>query len=307
MNLDGLFVAGGIVAFFALMVFATTPGAPSKWFDRVLRLVFSYRDIYKPEGLYLRRFFVTPRSWLGYDQVRGRSRWPRLLGWVPRKYRKIFIHHILLSDDRVPHDHPWDFTTLILAGCYVERIGRRSHFARTGTAGSRFHNAAGHIHYLEIVDPVWSLVFAGESRRVWGFWTHDGWQDWRTYLGGPCAPTEPEDQIDPKRYPNAEAIDRKIQQHFYGVEADRRGWARRITAEEASLQKLVSLGLIVPVEEPIPEPVDTDDEPTTKIEIAAVLDDGMFKAVKDETAQPMVRTKSGWVPLFPTDTTKKES
>ncbi len=216
MSLDGLIVAFGIVAFFALVVLFTTPGLVSRIFDAVLRLFFSYRDIRKPDGrLYLRRFYITPRSWLGYDWKRGRSRWPRVLGWVPVTYRKIFVHHILLSDERTPHDHPWDFTTRILAGMYVEHIGTQGQRARCGSFGSVLRNHAGHVHALEIIRPVWSLVCAGESRRVWGFWSHSDelgpqWTDWRTFLKCDGAPTEPEDEIDPDLFPEAAVADHRF-------------------------------------------------------------------------------------------------
>ncbi len=170
----------------------------------LLGLVFKSRTIYKPDGrLYLRRFFITPRSWL------GPGNWPRALSFVPVRFRKIFLHRIRLSDDRTPHDHPWRFTSIILAGKYIEHttlnvdsvpVVKRK---RAGM-GRVLRNKATHIHRLEIVRPVWSLVFAGPSYREWGFWT-DGesgergrmeWVDWRTFLGCQDEPTPPEDAFE---------------------------------------------------------------------------------------------------------------
>ncbi len=175
--------------------------------DWLLRKLFTYRDIKKPDGsLYLRRFYITPHKWLGFDS-RGRSRWPKVLGFVPTGLRKIFIHRILQSDERTPHDHPWAFTSVILAGEYYEHVteyeGRQK--CTTGVIakfGSVLRRKANHIHRLEIVRPVWSLVFAGPSVRDWGFWLFERdqngkpeWVDWRAFLNLPYdVKTEPEDQ-----------------------------------------------------------------------------------------------------------------
>jgi hypothetical protein len=36
-------------------------------------------------------------------------------------------------------------------------------------------------HWVEIIDPVWTLVFRFRRRREWGFVTERGWVDWMTY------------------------------------------------------------------------------------------------------------------------------
>lgn len=205
---DGILVAGGITAFVALVALYLTPGAGSRLFDRVLRACFEYRDIMKnvdgSAELYLRRFFITPRKWLGGEHG---SKWPRVLGWVPERFRKIFVHHILLSDDRTPHDHPWDFTSILLGGMYVEHIGTEDKARRLASFGSVLRNRATHIHRLEIVRPVWSLVFAGPSYRLWGFWPTypDGtrWVSWRSFLGCYHEASAPEDEIDNRRFNEA--------------------------------------------------------------------------------------------------------
>ncbi len=165
------------------------------WF---LCLIFSSRTVYKADGrLYLRRWFITPRRWL------GPGNWPKLLSWVPPHRRKLFLHMIRLSDARTMHDHPWPFTSLILAGKYIEYtlIQGRGITKKDAPAGTVLRNRAEHTHRLEIVKPVWSLVFAGETYREWGFWVDDiaehpgfyHWVDWRTFLGCPNEPTPPED------------------------------------------------------------------------------------------------------------------
>lgn len=143
-------------------------------------------------GLYLRRYYLTPKSWA----------------------RKIFLHHIVRSDtDSASHDHQWFFASFILCGYYVEhvytpnapcgRCGDADCWAdryklRHAAAGTLLRNKANHAHWVEIVRPVWSLVFIGKKTKTWGFWVlnkdtgRDTWVRWDEYLGV----SEPFDPID---------------------------------------------------------------------------------------------------------------
>jgi hypothetical protein len=182
------------------------PGTPGSWVGQDG----------KTYGLYLRRYFLTPRRWLSEpcrpDGTGGS--WPRILRWVPPKWRRqMFLHNIRLSDERTPHDHPWGFISLILWGAYREFIfpnpGRhRGARERLAFMGRILRNKATHTHYVKIIRPVWSLVVAEHASREWGFWQFDPssdeygapcfgrkWVDWRTYLKCPDAPTEPEDRF----------------------------------------------------------------------------------------------------------------
>lgn len=152
---------------------------------------FRTREIHKPEGLYLRRFYLSPR-------------W----SWVPFM---IFLHNIRLDDDRNMHDHPWDFWSFILLGCYREWYMRAGKLLmRMAPAGTLLRNKAEHVHRVEIVRPVWSLVIAFRPRRMWGFWpeiinydtktnavtTSSNFVDAATFLNQPGVQDQyPEDRI----------------------------------------------------------------------------------------------------------------
>lgn len=162
-------------------------------FSGLLCKVFQYREIHKPEGLYLRRWYLSPR-----------------VRWLPFQ---IFLHNIRLDDSRDFHDHPWPFISIILRGSYREFIrcpscvlnGWYLHTEqRIARAGSVLVNTAEHTHRVEIIKPVWSLVIARRPRRVWGFWTDSvdqnglpisKWTDWRTFLGCKGAEDWPEDRV----------------------------------------------------------------------------------------------------------------
>ncbi len=162
-------------------------------FENLLRAVFKTREIHKPEGLYLRRFYLSPR-----------------VRWLPFQ---IFLHHILLDDDRHLHDHPWDFVSVILRGGYREDYVCRGtslptctehckeRLMRNAMAGSILVNRAEHTHRVEIIKPVWSLVIARRPRRKWGFWT-----DGKDQNGAPVAVWTPADKFlkDPHVYDHAE-------------------------------------------------------------------------------------------------------
>lgn len=85
------------------------------------------------------------------------------------------LHYFSGPDPSPAHDHPWDFTSFILKGGYVEKVYTRrgdGTFAselihrREGTC---HHLAATHIHQLvELPEgECWTLVLAGPRRRKW--------------------------------------------------------------------------------------------------------------------------------------------
>ena len=92
------------------------------------------------------------------------------------------LHHILESDsDRDFHDHPFDFTSLILSSGYTEhRPGQEPKRWRMGQVVRR---KAEDLHRLELESgrPAWTVVLAGPIRRQWGFMTDFGWVHWRQY------------------------------------------------------------------------------------------------------------------------------
>lgn len=179
------FVCGRpLAALFALFVWTNDPSKPGR-FERLMMKVFRYRDITKvvdgKASLYLRRFYLTPRA-------------------LPIR---VFLHHIARSDDdRDLHDHPFDFSTTLLRGAYIEHLPGND--ARLLYAGQSVFNPAEHLHRLELLDPVWSLVILSKARRVWGFAMEGvdlngekvtAWTDWRTYLNEPDSPDSREDVV----------------------------------------------------------------------------------------------------------------
>lgn len=89
------------------------------------------------------------------------------------------LHKIHKSDDPVFHDHPWAYTTIILAGGYYEhtpifnnqgeKIGE---VQKWRGPGSIIHRKANEFHWLELdetVGPATTLFFMGKKERTWGF------------------------------------------------------------------------------------------------------------------------------------------
>lgn len=93
----------------------------------------------------------------------------------------VYLHEILHSDDdSAMHDHPWDNTSMLLDGSYIEHTpaGSVTHFA-----GSVVSRKAGDAHWLEIPTGgrAVSLFMTGPVVRDWGFHCADGWQLWTDY------------------------------------------------------------------------------------------------------------------------------
>jgi hypothetical protein len=94
----------------------------------------------------------------------------------------IFLHKFLKSDDEDFHDHPWNFTTIILSGGYWEH----TIYGKTWYGpGSIINKQATDLHRLEL-DPTqnttWTLFIPGKRYRKWGFKTEDGWVEEAQYL-----------------------------------------------------------------------------------------------------------------------------
>lgn len=83
------------------------------------------------------------------------------------------------------HDHPWSFWNLVLWGGYDEVVHdtRRHWFRRRGLLTLGRMPASGRFHRILRLrgDRSYSLVVAGRSTRLWGYWTQDGWVDNVTY------------------------------------------------------------------------------------------------------------------------------
>lgn len=94
----------------------------------------------------------------------------------------IYIHRIYVSDwDKHAHDHPWNFTSIILKGSYQEydEHGNLSPVRKFGTIHSLKTTA---FHRLHLLKTATTLVFTGKRiHDPWGYMTEDGWKDFKTY------------------------------------------------------------------------------------------------------------------------------
>lgn len=108
--------------------------------------------------------------------VAGETPYFHLPGYMERYWfmpelfgHSVRLHHILRSDDdRALHDHPWDFSTILLRGQYIEhRDDGYSHYG----PGTQLWRAAGARHSLELPEgqTVWTLFMMGPRVQKWGF------------------------------------------------------------------------------------------------------------------------------------------
>ena len=164
------------------------------------------------QSLYLLRcWLTTPKELPAAEQSDG-HRWDSA--------DSVLLHFFARGDDDESlHDHPWDFTTRILAGGYVEhlpaiawvnafkdfedkRIGYKAGldgYTNPGpfiggppwdtctvyrSVGDRLAHRAEDLHCVGFVDPgTWSLDTTHAKRRVWGFHPPGRpWIRWDSYL-----------------------------------------------------------------------------------------------------------------------------
>lgn len=109
---------------------------------------------------YLRRWWVIPRS----------------------QQCNVYLHEIVASDDdRALHDHPWDSTSMIIEGGYIEHTPE-GRFPRS--AGDVVSRKATDAHRLEIPEGgrCVSLFITGPKVRDWGFHCPNGFVLWSDFV-----------------------------------------------------------------------------------------------------------------------------
>jgi len=126
---------------------------------------------------------------------------PYLIRWriLSTPWFKIRIHKILLSDNDCPHDHPWNFISIILKGGYFEHSNYKTMHYPKGLQvaqkikwykpGSVLFRRAEWKHKLELkwlgigkgMQECLTLVIMFKRRREWGFWTPRGFEHWKKY------------------------------------------------------------------------------------------------------------------------------
>lgn len=88
-----------------------------------------------------------------------------------RLKRALYLHIFVRNDAEDYHCHPWDFTTIVLWGGYVERFPDGS--SRLLLPGMILKRRAELRHRVELVNgrKAVTLVLTGPVRREWYFWT----------------------------------------------------------------------------------------------------------------------------------------
>jgi hypothetical protein len=103
----------------------------------------------------------------------------------------LYFHLQVASDPERPlHDHPWDNTSVILAGGYDEIWDEHpatSTYAviRELRKGDVVHRKAEEAHRLVLpkgIDYTMTLFFTGPKVKEWGFWYPDGWHDSKRHV-----------------------------------------------------------------------------------------------------------------------------
>lgn len=118
-----------------------------------------------------------------FSHIKGYMK--RLLIKSPWGYLR--FHRILRADaGRDLHDHPFDFTSLILWGGYTEvrSLPDGSTVSHTVGIGDVVKRKAEDAHSIVHVLPgTLTLVLGGKKRKEWGFYTPEGWVHWKEYHG----------------------------------------------------------------------------------------------------------------------------
>ena len=115
---------------------------------------------------------------------------PYLLRWFVKRDEnggRVYLHNFLRSYfDRALHDHPWDSTSILLDGAYIEHMQDGSQILRR--KGDIVTRLASQAHRIELIGgyPTWSLFITGPKVREWGFFCKDGWTHHTNFDGERC-------------------------------------------------------------------------------------------------------------------------
>lgn len=126
------------------------------------------------------QIMATPADYeIGTDYLR---RW-----WIVLRNLacNVYLHEFAGSDDdRAMHDHPWDNTSYILFGRYIEHTPAGSFVRQEGDVVQRRAVDQHRIEVFEGKPPVLTLFITGPKVREWGFQCPQGWRHWQEF----CAP-----------------------------------------------------------------------------------------------------------------------
>jgi hypothetical protein len=98
-----------------------------------------------------------------------------------------YLHHIHREDrESAPHDHPWWFISIILAGAYWEDVfddktdtHRRSRYRGRFSIRTLRRKQAHMI--TQAYGPLWTMVFTGRRSSDWGFYPNGQFVPWQEY------------------------------------------------------------------------------------------------------------------------------
>lgn len=99
-------------------------------------------------------------------------------------YFSVKIHKALMSDPAIPHDHPWNYYSLILWGGYWEETTlpnyEEGHYVQKiwYGPGKLLIRKGDKLHRLVIPEKKYSisLILTSKKWRDWGFWDfYEGW------------------------------------------------------------------------------------------------------------------------------------
>jgi hypothetical protein len=125
----------------------------------LIRWLFLIKEVADENGvIWFRRYRLLSTPWFG-----------------------VYIHRIYANDpDPHPHNHPWDFFSMVLGGSYQE-TNKDGLLMPLRRFGSMFMTRIHEYHKIYYGDPATVLVLTGRDIKEWGYWTQCGFIDRKTY------------------------------------------------------------------------------------------------------------------------------
>lgn len=91
----------------------------------------------------------------------------------------VYLHRIHKKDPHHPHNHPWNFKSIVLWGGYTEDHWVNPYSGAMGQSHREFGRFSAHgmklneAHRIVDLKPnTWTLIFVGKRQQEWGFFTN---------------------------------------------------------------------------------------------------------------------------------------
>lgn len=97
----------------------------------------------------------------------------------------VYLDNLRAQDEDHPHQHPWDFVSVILFGAALERVWKDPNKLPSRhmlSFGKIIKRGRFYYHHIYLVRPIWALTFrTNKASTLWGYFYNGSWINHAAY------------------------------------------------------------------------------------------------------------------------------